>query len=125
MIRGGQKAIDVADRADDQAFLMAEFGELAADRARRIDRRLGRLVGDEFQRPDQPDAARFADKRMVGETLQPRLELRRRSGARAPTRSRSSKMSRFSSATAVATGWPLAVKPWAKTPILSELSASV
>ena len=39
---------------------------------------LARLVGDEFQRADQADAARLADQGMAGEALQARLEMRRK-----------------------------------------------
>ena len=79
MIQRRAERDDVADGADDQAFLVAELGELGPERAGRIEGRFGVLVGDEFQRADQTDAARFADERMIGEApaLAPPLELRR------------------------------------------------
>ena len=83
MIKRRAEGDRVADRADDQSFFVAEIGELGAERTRRFHRRLGRLVGDEFQRADQADAARLADERVIGETLQPRLELRRQPARRA------------------------------------------
>ena len=58
---------------------MAELGEFRAERARRLERRLGGFVGDEFEPADQPDPARLADQRVVSETPEPRLESRRSS----------------------------------------------
>ena len=55
---------------------MAEVGELGADRADGIGKRLCRLVGDEFQRADESDAARFANQRVLVEFFEPRLKLR-------------------------------------------------
>src|SRR5277367_4842404 len=70
---------DVADRADDQAFLVTEFGDLGPERAGRVERSLGSLVRHKLQRADQTDAARLADEGMVSESPDARLELRRQS----------------------------------------------
>src|SRR3984957_3309458 len=68
---------EVADRADDQAFLVTEFGDLSPERAGRVERGLGSLVRHKLQRADQTDAARFADEGMVSEAPDARLKLRR------------------------------------------------
>src|SRR5262249_57883304 len=60
----------VADIADDQAVMVAALEEVGAELARRVERPLGLLVGDQLDRGHQPDAAHLADQRMVGMVAQ-------------------------------------------------------
>src|SRR5690606_13785280 len=59
-----------------QAIGLAALEEVEAHTADRIEAGLGRLVGDQFYRGDQPNAAHLAHQRMIGEAAQAVLEAR-------------------------------------------------
>src|SRR5437879_1728087 len=66
--------------AGNQAFLFGKADAPPANALQHIECAFGALVGDQFEPGHQSDAARFADKRMIGEGHRARLELRNLGG---------------------------------------------
>src|SRR5690606_7397568 len=66
----------VADRAHDQAMVLAERHAASADRELRVERGLRLLVAHELDAAQETDAARVADERVRAERAQPLLKPR-------------------------------------------------